>query len=182
MIQVNLLLGMSGKSSTSFLNLDVMRLPLGILTGMGFIGGGAILRKGNMVTGVTTAATLWFVTVIGLCLGGGQLALGLTALALGFLILWLLRSVEKRMKQDQRGELVVVAALDGPGEEKVTGVMADAGARIVSSSILLENRDQKRRLRFDVRWRNRGKTDTIPPFVETLAQRQGVERVEWNSR
>ena len=53
-----------------------MRLPLGILTGVGFIGGGAILKKGGSITGVTTAATLWIATVIGLCLGGGQLALG----------------------------------------------------------------------------------------------------------
>src|SRR4051794_40528956 len=130
MIQVNLLLGISGKSSSSFVNLDAMRLPLGILTGMGFIGGGAIVKKGNMVTGVTTAATLWFVTIVGLCFGGGQLALGSTALALGFLILWLLRSVEKRMEQDKRGELVVVSALDGPGEDKINSVVAESGARI----------------------------------------------------
>jgi MgtC family len=52
-----------------------MRLPLGILTGVGFIGGGTILKRGDLVTGVTTAATLWLVTVIGLCFGGGQLAL-----------------------------------------------------------------------------------------------------------
>jgi putative Mg2+ transporter-C (MgtC) family protein len=36
----------------------------------GFIGGGAIVRKGDLVVGVTTTATLWVVTVIGLCLGG----------------------------------------------------------------------------------------------------------------
>ena len=81
MIQMNLLLPMAGKAPDSFANLDLMRLPLGILTGVGFIGGGAILRRGNMVQGVTTAATLWIVTVIGLCLGGGQLALGMTTLA-----------------------------------------------------------------------------------------------------
>lgn len=55
--------------------LDLMRLPLGILTGMGFIGGGAILRRDGFVFGVTTAATLWFVTAIGLCFGVGRLRL-----------------------------------------------------------------------------------------------------------
>jgi putative Mg2+ transporter-C (MgtC) family protein len=73
MIQTNILLSMEGKTSGSFAVMDLMRLPLGILTGVGFIGGGAILKKGDLVTGVTTAATLWLVTVIGLCLGGGQL-------------------------------------------------------------------------------------------------------------
>src|ERR1700728_2417613 len=87
MIQANLLLGTTGKASDSFVVLDLMRLPLGILTGMGFIGGGAILRRDGLVLGVTTAATLWFVTVIGLCFGGGQIFLGLAGLALGMVVL-----------------------------------------------------------------------------------------------
>ena len=74
MIQTNLLLATAGKSADSFVVLDLMRLPLGILTGMGFIGGGAILRRDGFVLGVTTAATLWFVTVIGLCFGAGRLS------------------------------------------------------------------------------------------------------------
>jgi putative Mg2+ transporter-C (MgtC) family protein len=75
MIQTNLLLATKGRPTDSFIMLDLMRLPLGILTGMGFIGGGAILRRDGFVLGVTTAATLWFVTVIGLCFGGGSLRL-----------------------------------------------------------------------------------------------------------
>ncbi|MEN3349802.1 MAG: putative Mg2+ transporter-C (MgtC) family protein, partial [Bradyrhizobium sp.] len=50
MILANLLLAAEGKSSTSFIQLDLMRLPLGILTGVGFIGGGTILKKGDLVT------------------------------------------------------------------------------------------------------------------------------------
>ena len=78
-IQTNLLLPTTGKPTDSFVTLDLMRLPLGILTGMGFIGAGAILKKGDIVLGVTTATTLWFVTVLGLCFGGGQWILGATA-------------------------------------------------------------------------------------------------------
>jgi putative Mg2+ transporter-C (MgtC) family protein len=76
MIQTNVLLSVGGKAADSFGVMDLMRLPLGILTGVGFIGGGAILKRGSLVTGVTTAATLWIVTAIGLCFGGGQLGLG----------------------------------------------------------------------------------------------------------
>jgi putative Mg2+ transporter-C (MgtC) family protein len=64
MIQVNVLLPIAGKSPGSFAVLDLMRLPLGILSGMGFIGAGAIVRQGSLVRGLTTAATLWFVTVL----------------------------------------------------------------------------------------------------------------------
>lgn len=72
MIQANILLSLDGKTPGSFAVMDLMRLPLGILTGVGFIGGGSILKKGDLVTGITTAATLWVVTVIGLCLGAAN--------------------------------------------------------------------------------------------------------------
>src|SRR4029077_2025514 len=100
MIQVNLLLPMAGRAPDSFVTNDLMRLPLGILTGVGFIGGGAILRRDNMVSGVTTAATLWYVTVIGLCLGGGQIALGVAATALGLAALWGLERFELRLRRE----------------------------------------------------------------------------------
>jgi putative Mg2+ transporter-C (MgtC) family protein len=58
MLQMNYLLPLAGRSSDSFVTNDLMRLPLGILTGVGFIGGGAILRRGSLIVGVTTAATL----------------------------------------------------------------------------------------------------------------------------
>ena len=41
--------------------------------------------------GVTTAATMWFVTVIGLCFGGGQIGLGITATLIGVVVLWALK-------------------------------------------------------------------------------------------
>src|SRR5437762_240743 len=51
---------------------DPARLGAGILTGIGFLGAGTILRHANMIRGVTTAATLWFVTVLGLAFGSGE--------------------------------------------------------------------------------------------------------------
>src|ERR1700684_3614013 len=105
MIQTNLLLATKGRAPDSFIMLDLMRLPLGILTGMGFIGGGAILRRDGFVLGVTTAATLWFVTIIGLCFGGGQISLGAAGTALGMMVLSGLRWFDYHMKQEQHGIL-----------------------------------------------------------------------------
>jgi putative Mg2+ transporter-C (MgtC) family protein len=106
MIQANILLPLSGKTSESFAVMDIMRLPLGILTGVGFIGGGAILRRGDLLTGVTTAATLWLVTVIGLCFGGGQLVLGIAATMLAVLILWALKWIDLVIPREHRARLV----------------------------------------------------------------------------
>jgi putative Mg2+ transporter-C (MgtC) family protein len=108
MILANGLLGTSGKSSSSFAQLDMMRLPLGILSGMGFIGAGAILRKGEMVIGLTTAATLWTVTMLGLCFGAGKTLLGMVGLVLTLFTLWGLKVVERHLSQEHRGTLCVV--------------------------------------------------------------------------
>lgn len=109
MIQANILLPLAGKTQDSFSVMDLMRLPLGILTGVGFIGGGAIVKKGDLVVGVTTAATLWLVTVIGLCLGGGQLVLGVTTTILAVITLWILRWVDRIIPRQHRARLVVTS-------------------------------------------------------------------------
>jgi putative Mg2+ transporter-C (MgtC) family protein len=119
MIQVNLLLPLSGKTAGSFAVLDLMRLPLGILSGMGFIGAGAIVRKGSLVHGLTSAATLWFATVLGLCFGGGQIALGLVLLLIGLFVLEGLKWAENRRTQDRRATLAVVTKQEGPTDEQV---------------------------------------------------------------
>jgi len=51
---------------------DPARLGAGILTGIGFLGAGTILRHENFVRGITTAATLWLVTVLGPAFGSGS--------------------------------------------------------------------------------------------------------------
>ena len=134
MIQVNLLLPIRGKAADSYVVMDLMRLPLGILSGMGFIGAGAILRKDNVVLGVTTAATLWFVTVLGLCFGGGQIELGCAALGLGLIVLWALKPVEKLWKHQRQGTLTVVVGNAGPTEQEITESLINGGYHVYSTA------------------------------------------------
>ncbi|HQU41165.1 MAG TPA: MgtC/SapB family protein [Pirellulales bacterium] len=176
MIQANLLLATAGKTPDSFIVLDLMRLPLGVLSGMGFIGAGAILRRGNLVMGVTTAATLWYVTLMGLCLGGGQLGLGLSMLAVGMLVLGSLKAIERRLKQDRHAVLRLTVLPDGPSEDDL---LHEAGVRVHSFGFQSSTKLQRRRLRCEVRWRSSGEAVETPPVVERLAQRQGVVRLDW---
>ena len=136
MIQMNLLMPTAGKTPESFATLDLMRLPLGILTGMGFIGGGAILRRGKMVQGVTTAATLWIVTVIGLCLGGGQLALGMTTLALALIVLWALKQLESLIREERHATLSVSVNAEGPTDNDIPAMLLRAGFEIRSWDVI----------------------------------------------
>lgn len=129
MVQANILLPVSGKTAASFGEMDLMRLPLGILTGVGFIGGGTILRRGDLVTGVTTAATLWVVTVIGLCFGGGQISLGIAGTVLAVLTLSALRWLDGRIPREQRAILVLRAAPEDGLSARLNALIAPLGYR-----------------------------------------------------
>lgn len=130
MIQANILLPVAGKAADSFGVMDLMRLPLGILTGVGFIGGGVILKRGDLVTGVTTAATLWAMTVIGLCLGGGQLGLGAAATLLGVITLWALRWLDMRIPREHRAMLAIRADPGSSSLSDLANLIAPLGYRI----------------------------------------------------
>jgi putative Mg2+ transporter-C (MgtC) family protein len=60
------------------IGLDPSRIAAQVVSGVGFIGAGAILRIDQHITGVTTAATIWLVAAIGMALGFGYITMGLT--------------------------------------------------------------------------------------------------------
>lgn len=180
MIQVNLLLGMKGKTPDSFITNDLMRLPLGILSGMGFIGAGAILRRGDSVHGVTTAATLWTTTVIGLCFGGGQLALGLVATLLAFVILWGLKHAEAHLSRDQRATLCITAGTGPSALAATEQCLARKGCR--SALLSLEVADIEQRAKFEICWHETADGLDVPALLDELRNGAGISTVEWLSR
>jgi putative Mg2+ transporter-C (MgtC) family protein len=177
MLQVNYLLPLAGRSPDSFVMNDLMRLPLGILTGVGFIGGGAILRRGDMVTGVTTAATLWYVTVVGLCFGGGQMLLGWLATAIGALVLWLVKWLEATMTADFRARLVVTVEAAGPAARDIRGHLEASALTVKTIAVDMES--EHRMYIYEVAQRRLPSEAAVPAVVDMLASQSGVRRVSW---
>jgi putative Mg2+ transporter-C (MgtC) family protein len=179
MIQMNLLLPTAGRATDSFIMNDLMRLPLGILTGVGFIGGGVILRRDNLIVGVTTAATLWCVTVIGLCLGGGQIKLGIAATAIALAALWVLDWIESRLRRERRVRLTV--ELDGGAldEGAIRKMLEAAGLRIAGLEVSFVDAGARRTFAFDVLEFSRPADNQVPRVCATLAKEAGVHRVDW---
>ncbi|MBI4160682.1 MAG: MgtC/SapB family protein [Candidatus Yanofskybacteria bacterium] len=75
---------------------DPGRIISNIVVGIGFIGGGAILRQGPRIMGTTTAATLWLVAAIGIAVGIGFTSAAIAAAAIGYIVLTVLWQIEKR--------------------------------------------------------------------------------------
>lgn len=86
---------------------DPMRLAAGILTGMGFIGAGTIMRQGNLIRGVTTAAVLWLSVVLGIAFGVGLYRAAMLGLALGLMAVHLLPYAEEFIQKDSFAELIL---------------------------------------------------------------------------
>ena len=73
---------------------DPGRIAAGIVTGIGFLGAGAIIRSGEAVRGLTTAAGIWLVAGIGMAIGAGFYLAGLITAVLTIIVLYGLRRLE----------------------------------------------------------------------------------------
>jgi putative Mg2+ transporter-C (MgtC) family protein len=178
MTQSNILLGLTGKTQDMFTTMDVLRLPLGILTGVGFIGGGVILKRGNLVSGVTTAATIWAVSVIGICFGGGQLVLGCVGTVLIVLTLSVLRWIDIRIPRDQRAQLIVASAAEGPPFPDMVELLRGSGvqARFLGFSHVAQS--ERTHLTFDLRWRQPEIEELPLDFLKNLQPAYEVRSFE----
>lgn len=181
MLQVNFLLTLSGRTSDSFVMNDLMRLPLGILTGVGFIGGGAILRRESLIVGVTTAATIWYVTVIGLCFGGGQIGLGVAATILGLFALWGLTWVEAGVRQQRTARLTIELGEDGPGEDVICRRLREAGLTVIGQSVAWITQERRRDFTFELHQLTYLDTVGPPAIIEELAKEPGVRSIRWRA-
>jgi putative Mg2+ transporter-C (MgtC) family protein len=93
------------------------RISAQIVSGIGFLGAGTIMRHGNVVRGLTTAASLWAVAGIGIAVarGGVFLALAVVATALSYLTLALLNRLETRLKGRRREQELMLQYQTQPG-------------------------------------------------------------------
>ncbi|CAN7623345.1 MgtC/SapB family protein [Phyllobacterium sp. LjRoot231] len=174
MIQANLLLSTVGKSPDSFGNMDVLRFPLGILTGVGFIGGGAIFKRGDLVTGVTTAATLWVMTAIGLAFGGGQIALASIVTAMAFLTLWALKWLDAHIPREHRAILSIISTPNDPPSDLESRIRPlGYRARFVKKAQGAENNHFI--VSYEIRWRRPKIADPPTDLLEFLENNYSVD-------
>ena len=89
--------------------LDPSRVVAYVITGIGFLGAGTIIKHGINIKGLTTAASLWVVAAVGVAVGAGEYGLGVVATLIVLLSLWPLRMLAKavgiRARRTQRLEV-----------------------------------------------------------------------------
>jgi putative Mg2+ transporter-C (MgtC) family protein len=123
---------------------DPTRIAAQIVTGIGFLGAGAIIREGLAVRGLTTAATLWVVAAIGMASGAGYYAAAVTATVLTVVALWPLRIfahvvVERFRPEEKR---IVIELKEGQSALELLHDVEARGA-YVQHFELTEERDRR---------------------------------------
>ena len=87
---------------------DPGRIAAQVVSGIGFLGAGAIIRLGNNVRGLTTAASLWFVAAVGLTIGAGMYLISGIAITLGLIALVFLHTFERKLFPSNRYKLMEI--------------------------------------------------------------------------
>jgi len=165
--------------SASYPHADPGRIAAQVASGMGFLGAGTILRHGSVVRGLTTAASLWTVAAIGLCIGhgGDTLMVAVLAAVIVLLTLTLLGRVEKGIVSKRQYRLALIRA---PQVRRflpqIKEVFDAVGARIQSVEVVPAVEEGLQDMRIVVR---------LPPGVTTervtldLMSIEGFSAIQW---
>ena len=117
-------------------NGDPGRLAAQVVSGIGFLGAGAILRYGTNVKGLTTATSLWTIAIVGLAVGAGHYfsAVGTTVALI--IVLVVLNFLEKRLIRVYQTINVVVTAHENPVlVEALTDIFARLKKKVLSIGV-----------------------------------------------
>lgn len=129
---------------------DASRIAASVVSGIGFLGAGAILRTGITIRGLTTAAGLWLVSAIGMAAGGGMYAIAIFVTGTGLAALTLLRKLEDRGEMAARQRLTLLIDEAVTPLSAIVEALSRVGAK-VSEQEYEVRREEGVRVTFDVR-------------------------------
>jgi putative Mg2+ transporter-C (MgtC) family protein len=152
---------------------DPGRIAAQVVTGIGFLGAGTIIRSRVSISGLTTAALIWVVAGIGLAVGAGMYWESLIATAMTFAILTILRYVEPFWGRRSGVRNLHFSIVSRPGLEKeVRGIFLDEGLEI--HSLEIEQEGDKRT--FTIAYQ--ASPEESQSIRERVLHLQGVEKFE----
>jgi putative Mg2+ transporter-C (MgtC) family protein len=154
---------------------DPSRLAAQIVTGIGFLGGGAIVRHGLTVKGLTTAASIWATASVGVAVGAGQYVLGVGGAVLVSVTLLGLRRVDALLQRwGVSREALVLTTRPGFDVQRIVETIRDERAEV--RGLDRQEGDGEDRIALVVKLRPRYRTEQL---LDVLGRLDGVRQVEW---
>lgn len=121
-----------GLPGDGVMRLDPGRVAAQIITGIGFLGAGVIIKEGFSVRGLTTAACLWMVAGIGMAFGMGMITTGIIGTFVALFSLAALKKLEPRIKKDRYLHLNVTTVAEPDIYSQLEGIFLENGLRLTS--------------------------------------------------
>ncbi len=115
------------------LNADVSRIPAGVVSGIGFLGAGTILVTGRQqIKGLTTAASLWVTSCMGMAIGGGYLIVGIACFALIMIANVVLMNVSRVVEEYSKYISIFIEVDKSGGVKKLSKWLNEQGYKTSS--------------------------------------------------
>jgi putative Mg2+ transporter-C (MgtC) family protein len=156
--------------------LDPSRVAAQVVSGIGFLGAGSILLRGDLVRGLTTAASLWTVAAIGLAVGGGLYVEAIAATAIILVILAGIKPLEKWYQRRSQTLKVRVRATSGKLSLTAVNAALGFGAGRINQYICTPTSDRKTdEINITIK---RLSTESMDEIVRKLSALPNVKDVE----
>ena len=157
---------------------DPGRIAAQVVSGIGFLGAGAIIRLGNSIRGLTTAASLWFVAAVGLAIGAGMYVVAAAAEALGVIALMFLYIFEKKIFPSERLKLMEISYKNDQTHSSVSvreamDIIKKAGMSVLSTDFNQSSDKKGSKLRLFIR---------IPGALDIASIAQSIKALDSVSR
>lgn len=153
---------------------DPMRIAAQIVSGIGFLGAGAIIRNDGEIQGLTTASTIWLVAALGLGIGGGQYLFAIFAALIILMVLILFPSVEYRMeKMHKINTYRIVCVYHQDKIKSLQNFFSESGLRIISK------RNCRRGNEITCTWRAIGGMASHQTIVDNLLADPEIHEFEY---
>ena len=155
---------------------DPNRMAAGIITGIGFLGAGAIMREENMVRGLTTAGCIWFVAGLGIVIGKELFPLALWGTLLVFIMLVFFRYVENWMSVENYGELTIRMNLESYEsiKDQCAEIIRNNGFRVQEIRYRIDRVDQEVELDYVLTYR-KGKNQE--ELLTEISRLEGIREI-----
>ena len=168
-------------SNDPILRLDPARIAYGVITGIGFLGAGAIMKDARRIRGLTTAACLWITTAIGLAVGCGLYLIAITTTALALVTLFLLKHLEMVFPRDRYNRLVAEYAGVSGDVSAIKETVLKCRIEILSVEVRRDVANNLLGITLQLRYRHHADISGMlhDRLFRELSALPGLKRMEW---
>ncbi|MFH2132001.1 MAG: MgtC/SapB family protein [bacterium] len=166
------------QGAESVIRIDPWRIAAGILTGIGFLGGGTIMKTNDLISGLTTAACIWFIASIGIIVGLGLYIPAIMGTFIGLLVLIGLDPIDHRIPAVKYSQSTIISEMETAEEveNQCLEILNRYNILVQDTAISADAKTRKRTLVMSVRSRGLKNKYQILKQIFSIPH---IEHIDW---